>query len=185
MMLSMISEMTSDADEHFSTGDSRFCSQAGRSIMSVWHAQAATDSWQTAASRSADSVSCRTATARSMAVVARLSGHGGSQSAHASGLGKPPSRALKEKNSHFLTQSSTSLQVTGSSTLPLTCVSGTSVRGYSRLDSAMLTPATKSESVVSTSAPQKSCDQPVARPVHPMTLSVALAPPALSQPVLP
>ena len=38
---SMISTITSDAEEHFSTGDSRLSIHAGLSIISTWQAQAA------------------------------------------------------------------------------------------------------------------------------------------------
>lgn len=181
---SIISDITSLALVHFSAGLCRLSSHAGRSIMSVWHTHAVGFT-QMAASRIADTMSACMAIDRSVAVVARLSGHGGLQSAHASGLGSPLSREFSAKYVHFLVQSDTSLHVIDSSVFPFTCVSGTSVRGYSLLESAMLIPVTKSESSCSTSMPQRCCDQPVTRPVHPTTLIVALAAPELAQPVLP
>ena len=75
--------------------------------------------------------------------------------------------------------------VIAGSTTPLTCASGMSVRGYSRLDSEMPTPLTKSDSECSTSAPQKEVAQPKKRPEQPVTLIENLAPSGSRQPVLP
>jgi len=125
-----ISEKTSPP-LHFCTGPSRLSIHAGRSSMKMLQTHAAIPPGprHVAASLSAVPMSLTSAREASTTLVTMLLGHGGLQSAQVSGSGRPLSRAVRDMMEHTDWHSMGSLHTTACSVLPLTCVSGTSVRG--------------------------------------------------------
>ena len=115
----------------------RLSIHAGLIIIRIWqmHAVAPPPAQMAASWRALETSSTNAVTVHTSEVPA-LSGHGGLQSAHAVGAGRPPERALRSIRSHLSLQSIGLPHVMACVVLPLMRVSSTSVRGYHRLLSA-------------------------------------------------
>ena len=126
---------------HFDCGDGRLSSHAGRKSwkMLQTHPPSPASPRQKDAMRKAVDTSWVKASMVIKIVVPTLVGHMEVQRAQGCGAGRPPSRDLRFRRRHLLTQSDASAQVMASSTRPLTTLEETSVRGYSREDSSMPT----------------------------------------------